>query len=298
MSTEGSTTNGQAPVEQTTNTGTEQMPLPGPETNLSPLETAAQMLMENDNGNDTQETGQQEETETTETAADILSDVQAPEASEQAEPEKSGAERLADLVEELGTSFETVYKDMKVPVANGREVTLGELKDHYQSREALLSEVVESREALEAQRADNLRERQSIEMLMPHVASVPEETKQQVREQYETALQRETSSLQAALPQLKDQNAFGAFRDDFVEYMGQFGFKPSELTIADHRLILALNEGMELKKQFATMRDRLKPAAKSPVRKVAKPVDKQQSRASGKHDRQGDINQVMRLIGG
>ena len=92
----------------------------------------------------------------------------------------------------------------------------------------MIGDVVESREALAAERTEIVKERQLVEMLIPHVAEMPTEVKAQVQEQYQAKLAREGNALHHALPELRDQNNFAAFRDDLVDHMGSFGFQANE----------------------------------------------------------------------
>lgn len=301
MSDNNSLENGQLQTQsdgETSENGSEQSTRPN--TGASPLDQITDLIAKEIEDGEGESQGYEgsegQGTDLQQLQAGDGSDTEGTDAGEPSESSR-GKERLKELVEELGTSFEEVYKEMKVPVANGREVTLGELKDAYQDREALVGEVVERREALDNQRAENIKERQIIDQLLPHVAEVPPEVQEQVKQNYETALARETASLHAAMPHLKDSNNFEAFKTDFVEYMGGFGFKAPELTIADHRLIMALNAGMEAQKTLAKLKE-LKPVQSTPRQRKPSAPSTGQAGPRKPQGREQQIDQIARLLGG
>ena len=233
-------------------------------------------------------------------ASDDLRGLQTDDATAQGgDGEEEVPDKLSELVKKLGTTHKNVYDNMKVPIGgDGREVTLGELKDRYQERDALFADVVEGREAMAAERSEMVRERQAVEALLPYATEVPQEVKDQVRDHYEATVSRETNLFQKALPELKGQVAFDEFRTELADHLARFGFHPSELTITDHRLLLAIHDAMSDKKFIAKLKS-LKPAQKKPARKAVKQATKPPERAAnGQYVSQSrQIDQVVRLLG-
>lgn len=305
MSDEKSLSDGGAELNQMTNSGREENPSNGLQSSSDPMDTITQLLMENDDGEENFEGSG-----TLKSNGDGVQPVQTGDGADAAgadtgdAPEEQGSdsepERLADLVEKLGTNYKTVYDNMKVLVGDGQEVTLGELKDGYKSQRELLGEAVASREALSAERQSMARERQVMELLLPHAENLPQEVKDQVKQQYEEGIHRETSKLHAALPELRDQNNFTAFREGVVEHMGQFGFQPGELNISDHRFLLFIKQAMDDAK-FIKQLSEVKPVAK-PQKRTTKQATKPNGRADSQHghnayQREQQLDQIARLLG-
>lgn len=306
MSDEKSLSDGGAELNQMTNSGDEVNPSAGLQSSSDPMDTIAQLLMENEDGEETLEgsgsLSKEDGNDIQPVQTGDGSDPEGPDTGDTSEEQggDSEPERLADLVDKLGTNYKTVYDNMKVSVGDGAEVTLGELKDGYKSQRELLGEAVASREALSAERQSMARERQVMELLLPHAENLPDGVKEQVKQQYEEGIHRETSKLHAALPELRDQNNFTAFREGVVEHMGQFGFQAGELNISDHRFLLFIKQAMDDAK-FIKQLSEVKPVAK-PQKRTTKQATKPNGRADGRntnnaYQRDQQLDQIARLLG-
>lgn len=310
MSDSTSTELGSMEDQKVTN-GTGQEPLTGSKPSSNPLDQITELLAKEIETNDDAAQGYdafEDKVEPVPDAGQETSEAQTPDeggdaeggGDGDAEPDDKfgdGNKRLADLAKELGTSPKALYDKLMVATGgDGREVSLGELKDRYQEQDALFADVVEGREALATERAETVRTKQVIELLLPYVGEVPQEVKAQVNEQYEASLAKESRLFTSALPELRDQAKFDQFRTDVTEHMSKFGFSPAELTISDHRLLLLVHDAIDKTKLLDKYRT-LKPERPKPAKKVVKKPQPLERASSQRLSRDQQIDRVARLLG-
>ncbi len=156
---------------------------------------------------------------------------------------------VSGLADALGTDAETIYNSLKFNLGDEKSLTLGQMKDQASEMQEALRESVQ-REASLNERESVLNREQSmfsdvVNELRDHLS--PEMVQSlQTRQQQNEA--RERHKMLQAIPEFKDATAFNQFRDDTVEFMSAYGFKPHELDIRDHRMILAIRDAMRMQK--------------------------------------------------
>ncbi len=215
----------------------------------------------------------------------------------EASPEDLRQQKLTDLAKELGTNAQRLYS-IEVDMGKEGSMSIGALKDAYRAQEPFRAEMAQREQALMEQ-AIQLREAQQTVMslqedIQQHVDPGKLET---LREQQQAALAVEGQRLRQAAPELAEEAAFGKFREDLVGFMGSYGFKPQELNIADHRILLVLKDAMEMRQRWK----RLAEAKPEPLkRKPAKPkaVDTSpppKREQLGRHP-QDDVDRMAQLL--
>ena len=218
---------------------------------------------------------------------------------------------LKSIADQLGIDVAELY-DMEVPTAgDGEPVTLGQLKDlhqhggsmpemeltaQYETIQQELAErdqVVSSRE-VEAQALQNDLAFMQNEIM----AHLPPERIAQLQERHNQTLATEGAMLLNAIPEFEDQQVFNNWRGAAIEYTARFGFKPSDLVISDHRLVVLLNHAMGLEKRLDRLAS-MKPTVPKPPKKKAVGngmVPIKSSKAS--MDRNQHLDAVAKLVGG
>lgn len=157
------------------------------------------------------------------------------ETQEKAEPQKGGADEalpkgLHALAEKLGASPEDLYS-VEVPMADGKPVKLGELKDLYSKQEDVTRRELEIEERRTTAEAEATRAKQELETLMaqlPKEAIKPEVLERVRRERLETLSRERTATLEA-IPEWADEGKRTEELKGIVEMLQGYGFDPRQL---------------------------------------------------------------------
>lgn len=211
------------------------------------------------------------------------------------EPEQdegeAGAEAPAKAAPDL-TDPEEFYKT-EITTGDGEKVTIGALKDAYQSQQATARETAKRAVALDERESALYLDQQLINTLgtAPTPAAV-----QQYQQRLVERDTRERSSLLAAMPELKDAPVFEAFRKDVVDRLGKYGIRPNEVVINDHRQLLIVRD---LIRAEARIKALLGTPAKSADPAALAPQGRSPAAKLTGHSRGQDaVSRVSQLIGG
>ncbi len=161
---------------------------------------------------------------------------------------------VKELATQLGTSPKKLYESLEIGLGDGETITLSEMKSQFKQQSTATRELVEREQTLsqrETQTLANLQLLQSVQddlkgKLSPQVI-------QQLQERTEAKERSEQQLLFNAVPELRDNVKLDNFRKEVADTMAQFGFRPEELVIRDHRIALAMRELVQTKKQLAAL---------------------------------------------
>lgn len=176
-----------------------------------------------------------------------------------AAPEMDAATDQADEPEKAEeVSAEEPEKDeldygMKVPITGGEPVTLGELKDAWQNKQAALQEIQDRENTV-------LRKSQDIEQLLSFVEQLPAgalETAQQRRQQM---YQAEMQKLTTAIPALATAEGAREVVATLAEVAKDYGISEAELKmVMDSRYIKWMYDAARQAKAVREARSNVKP---------------------------------------
>jgi len=175
---------------------------------------------------------------------------------------------LKEAAEKLGMSAEDVYK-LALTTGDGGSVTLGELKDAYVSQETARRETAKREADLDQRETAITRSQQLWAQLGDQLGQViPEDARQQLAAHLDETNAREQRMLLQVAPELQDETQLNRFREDVVETLAQYGYRPQEIAIGDHRQALVLRDLIRAKKRLKALED-YKPDRKPPRAKAA-----------------------------
>ena len=174
--------------------------------------------------------------------------------------EKSAA--LNDLAEKAGVSIEDIYKiEIGMP-GDSSPVSLGTLKDSYQT----VVEQQEKSDAFEAHRTafenDMIKTRAEMQTAVALLGdSLPPAFIAHVRQTTAERVDRERATLLAVKPEWSDDQKFHAAREEIIGAVDEYGVTRAEVESQwDHRLIKLLWDFAQMKKRIgeaATSRKKL-----------------------------------------
>ncbi len=224
--------------------------------------------------------------------------------AEDSEPETDvGPLSPTKLAEKLEIPVEDVYK-MEIPTGDGEAVKLGELKDAWQNREAAQQETAKREAALDQRETAIVAETRLWGELgdqLNHVLTP--QARQKLLDHMAEREVTERRRMVEAIPELGDQSHFDQFRNDVEDMLTkEYGFRPEEIVISDHRHIRVINDLMKLRKRLKAL-ESFKPKPKPPTTKVrgraSAPDTKKQliGRAKGGSEAQ-KVEAVSKLLGG
>ena len=209
--------------------------------------------------------------------------------------------RLDELAAKLDMPLEKVY-DLELTTGDGEAVKLGDLKDAWQDRESAARETVQRSAALDTRETEIMAEATLWGQLGQHFQQVlPEGAKAELARRQEAKQARERNMLMDAIPEFQDPAKFAAFRDDAVEALSAYGFKPHELTINDHRLLVVLRDftrnKARLDKLLSFDPKAAKPDADRPSRRTSqRSVDKRALQRAATGSETDKVDAIARLI--
>jgi len=194
----------------------------------------------------------------------IINGITEPKVEQEASAEEVSEEVKEESTEEESTeeeSTETIPLDytVKVPLASGEDITLGQMKDYYQdAKRSELQRIDATNEA--NKRLQEARElSQYYDVLPPHV-------KQQLQEQQQAHIRDEFTRLLEVIPAWSSAASFTAGKDAVYALADAYGLKDDVSRVVDHRVIKLLHD-------FHTLRDSIKRAKESvqPIRSKTTP---------------------------
>lgn len=224
---------------------------------------------------------------------------ESPAESEQGDSTEEVNVRTAkELAEKLGVDPKDLYK-VEFNLRGGSTATLGQMKDAAEKLETVDQEYAVREKQLNDLEIELHNARQQVSMYQQEIAEqLTPERRAEIQSAQEATLAQEGASLRAAVPELAEQAKFDQFREDTVKYLGRWGFKPHELQITDHRVLLVVKHGMDLERRLENLA-KMKPK-QPPVRTrkqtAPKPTEKPQQRPMeiGIDDQ---VRAVAKLIG-
>jgi hypothetical protein len=163
---------------------------------------------------------------------------------------KSAPKTLSELAETLGASPEDVYK-IELTTGDGEVVSIGDLKDGHRDRQAAQRETAEREAALDQRETAIIAEQRVWASIGESLEqSIPPEAREQLAQQMQERDRVERRRLMDAAPELQDQAKFEAFREDVVKTLGEYGYKPHEIVVGDHRQLMVLRDLIRTKKRL------------------------------------------------
>lgn len=233
----------------------------------------------------------------------------APEEAEQplSEPENEPAalETLADAAERLGVDAKDVY-NLKLNTGDGEEVTVGQMKDLWQTKEAIQRESAERETALDQRESAISQELQLWSELGDQLQKNlnPQQLSQlqgAIRQRADT----ERRKMLTAIPEFNDEATYDQFRQEATDFLvKEYGFAPHEANVGDHRHVRIIRDFIRLKKRMEALSG-FKPKSKVPEARTAPkgrgtaPSGRKQliSKARGGSETQ-KVAAVTKLLGG
>lgn len=219
------------------------------------------------------------------------------EAPEEAPQEEVKLTTLKDAAEALGKEASALY-DVKIPMGDGESQTLGELKDTVLKQREWTSESVRREEELTERELRTARDQQELSYLSAEIAHKmdPEQVKQ-ARARRETELRQEQLTLAEASPKFKDPAQFDLWRNEAVTFLSRYGFKPQDMMITDHRMVLMLDDLMETKKRIKNLAN-VRPRRKEPPKVKRTGLTKGTDKRTPANSRDDHLDQVANLLKG
>jgi hypothetical protein len=156
------------------------------------------------------------------------------------------------------------YKQ-KIPLADGKTATLGELKDAYQAQETAKAELI-------SQRTEVASARLQLGQIMAHIRAMPPEVVQMAERQAERDYRTNRQNLEMVLPETASKTGAAGITDRLVRGLERFGVTRDDIAgVTDYRLVWAFNTLLEQSEAVATARERLKPNRPNDPRASGKP---------------------------
>ena len=189
-----------------------------------------------------------------------------PEKAEKAESEGEGEQPEKDEKPEID------YKQ-KIPLADGKTATLGELKDAFQAQETAKAELITQKTEIAAARLQ-------LGQIMQHLKALPPEVVQMAERQAEREYRTNRQRLEMVLPETASKQGAAAITDRLIRGLERFGVTREDIAgVNDYRLVWAFNTLLEQSEAVAGARERLKPVRPSDPRAAGKPQANDDARA-------------------
>lgn len=164
-----------------------------------------------------------------------------------AEPEKA-EEGSTDEPEKVEIDY-----GMKVPITGGEPVTLGELKDAWQNKQAALLEVQDRENAI-------LRKSQDIEQLMSFMDQLPPGAVELAKQRREAMYAQELPKLAAAIPGINTAEGAREVVSIMAEAAKDYGISEDELRmVMDSRYIKWMYDAARQAKAIREAKQNVKP---------------------------------------
>ena len=188
-------------------------------------------------------------------------------------PEPQRAEKLdiKSVAERLGVDPGELYGALKVKLADGEELSVGDLKDRLKPQaeiETLKQNLTKARGEWEASKIRQSRELQAILSAIPQQAVSPQLLELHQSQRAER-LSREREALLRAIPEWADTGVITAERKQLSDYLAETGWPEGTVdAIEDHRLFVTLRAAAQDRAELQKLRAE-KAKAEQPRPKVA-----------------------------
>lgn len=156
----------------------------------------------------------------------------------------------------------TVDYTQEIPLSNGTKVTLGELKDAYQTFDAKELALIERENKVMSQ-FNQLQE-------LGQYLNLPPEERQKIQQQQAEHMHAQHGLMLEAIPEWKDKAAFESGRAAIFELGKEYGVDLSQ--VADHRVVKMLNDFTRLKAAIKTAKATVKAVKSSEPKAIPKQV--------------------------
>lgn len=189
---------------------------------------------------------------------------------------------LKDLAERLELDPEKLYS-AKVITGDGEAISLGELKDAWADRQKAARETARREAGLDERETAFARDRALYAQLARDLqAQVDPGTIERLRERNQEHEARERRLMVETMPELGDRSTFESWRGEVVDMLGEYGYRPAEMAITDHRMLRVLRDHMRLRARMDEL------LAFEPEAKPAKAT-----RPQGRGDRRGSRSEQL-----
>lgn len=151
---------------------------------------------------------------------------------------KAKPKALKELAERLQLAPEDLYA-IEVPMAEGKSLSIGKLKDAAAAQEQLTVRELAFEERVSKQEAEWTRAQQELNTLMSHIdpKAIKPELREKVRQQVESDLKREREAVLKAIPEWQNETVRETELAGIVEHLKDFGIHESFLTATmNHKL--------------------------------------------------------------
>lgn len=210
------------------------------------------------------------------------------------------------LAEQLGTTPKKLYDSLQIALGDdGETVTLGQLKDRVKAQETAEREIVEKEQSLSQREARLLQDNQQMQMVLENLkGKIDPNVVAQIQERGQQQQARERQLFLKAMPELQDQSKMEQFRDDVVTELGNYGFKPQEINIGDHRIGVLLRDFIQTKRHLKRLMefqpDQQPTKAAKPQRSRSKPdkaaraIENARRNGATKADQLSAVSEVLK----
>lgn len=193
---------------------------------------------------------------------------------------------LKTLAETLKTKPENLYK-LKIPMANGESLTLGELKDLAAKQDDISIRELEIEETRTKREADFVKaqaELREIVSALPKTA-LSENFRESLRKKHEQAVREENQKTLDLIPEWKDEEFRTKEFSEIIEHMSDYGFPKTYLqTVHDSRTLRYIRDNYLRHKRVTAALERAKKGKPSTAPRSgnastpAKPIQKASSK--------------------
>lgn len=186
--------------------------------------------------------------------------------------ERVAAPKTLDQLRDALQLDDAALYGIEVTTGDGETVKLGALKDAYQDRQKAARETAKREAALDVREAALVNDQQLWQQIGNELgASVKPETLNTLKGRMQQHAVREQEALLTAMPELRDEAVFKNWRGEVVKFLHEgYGFKPQELVITDHRILVVMRDFMRTKARLDKLLS-YEPDAKAPGSKRPKP---------------------------
>ena len=221
---------------------------------------------------------------------------------EQAPRKGKAPTTIAEAAEALGMEPKDLYK-MELTTGDGETVTIGDLKDAYQNRQAAERETAERAAALDERETAIFQEHRLLTELGQDLEkALSPEKRQKLVQNLEARDARERQLLLDAMPELKDKAKFDQFRSDVVEALGKYGYDPHEIVVTDHRHLLIVRDLIRAHRRIKSLTsissEQKPPKSAPPQGRGAGSQNKRRSKHVKSHGSTDQVSAVASLIKG
>ena len=140
---------------------------------------------------------------------------------------------------------------VEVPMADGRTMTLGKLKDAGAIQDQLTVREVQFAERVGKQEAEWTRAQTEMQELMAHIdpKAIKPELREKVRQKIDSDMKRERARVLEVIPEWQNETVREADLGAMVEYLKDFGIHESFLTATMNHKLFRMVRAATLQKQ-------------------------------------------------